>query len=409
MKTIGLFGGTFDPVHLGHRYILEAALKALDLEKVIVMPAKIPPHKSISGFSTEKQRFEMCRLAFSDLDKVEVSDYELRNECKSYSFYTVSHIKEMYPDHKICFIMGSDQLMSFRQWYRYSDLLSMATILSVSRDDEVSDHTLKEYAESLIREGGDVITLSVKPFEISSTQIREDIKNNIDCSCYLDKNVVKYILDNSLYKIAPLSGDKLKASEKALKNIDFYKTYIKNNLSKKRAQHSFNVADAAVRLAKQYGADVDKAYLAGLLHDVCKEMPSEKQKELALRCTLDVSEAEKLAPPLFHAVAGSVFVQEEFRIHDPDIVKAIRYHTVACGNMDKLSQIIYLADLISDDRDYKDVKKMRKYAEQSLEKAMLEALKFSISDSVGKENIIPPSTFECYNDFVKLSKLKGGK
>lgn len=402
MKTIGLFGGTFDPVHLGHRYILEAALNAVDFEKVIVMPAKIPPHKSISGCSEETQRFEMCRLAFSDLDRVEVSDYELTRTGKSYSYYTVCHIKEQYPDHRICFIMGSDQLLTFDQWFRYKDILSMATIVSISRDDDISEAQLKEYAAELTRDNGEVITINVKPFEMSSTEIRENIKNNIDCSCYLDKNVVKYILDNGLYKNS-------KSKKKSPDKLEEYKAYIKSNLSKKRAQHSLNVADAAVKLAKQYGADTKKAYLAGLLHDVCKEFPTDKQLDLVSRCTLNVSEAEKSSPPLFHAVAGSVFVQEEFHIHDPEIVRAIRYHTVACGNMDKLSQIIYLADLISDDRDYKDVKKMRKYVEQSLEKAMLEALKFSISDSVSKENTIPPCTFDCYNDFVKLSKLKGGK
>ena len=131
----------------------------------------------------------------------------------------------------------------------------------------------------------------------------------------------------------------------------------------------------------------------------------EEQLEYVMRSNFsDVSEPEKKSTPLFHAVAGSVFVQEHFGIDDPEIIRAIRYHTVACGNMDKLSQIIYIADLISEDRDYKDVKKMRKYAEQGLEKAMLEALKFSIADSVGKENTIPFLTFESYHYFLNIKK-----
>lgn len=395
-KNIGLFGGTFDPVHLGHRYILDAALEAIDFEKVIVMPAKIPPHKSLSSCSTEAQRYEMCRRAFAELEKVEVSDYELNRDGLSYSYYTVLHLREQYPDHKLYFIMGSDQLMTFRQWFKYEELVSMVTVVSISRETELSEIGLKNYAEAVRRDGGEVITLSVKPFEISSTIIRDNIRNNIDCSCYLNKNVVQYILDNGLYKTE---------MDRLLSAAD-YKAYIKANLSKKRAQHSLNVADAAVKLAKRYGGDPDKAYIAGLLHDVCKEMPVEKQRELVSRCTLDVSEAERNAQPLFHSIAGSVFIQEKFGITDPEIIRAIRYHTVACGNMDKLSQIIYLADLISDDRDYKDVKKMRKYSEQSLEKAMLEALRFSITDSVAKDNTIPLCTLECYNDFVKLKKAK---
>ena len=184
------------------------------------------------------------------------------------------------------------------------------------------------------------------------------------------------------------------------KIIGKYKDYLKNNLSKKRYNHSLNVANAAVKLAKRYDCDEDKAYVAGLLHDIAKEMDTEEQLKLVLRSSLDVSPVEKVATPLFHAIAGAEAIQDLFEVYDPEIINAIRYHTVACKDMSKLSQIIYLADLISEDRDYKDVRKMRKYCEQSSEKGMLEALKFSISDSVSKDNRIPVSTLEAYNDFV---------
>lgn len=188
------------------------------------------------------------------------------------------------------------------------------------------------------------------------------------------------------------------------KTIGAYKAYLKEHLSKKRYIHSVNVANAAVTLAKRYGADEDKAYVAGLLHDVAKEIPAVELAKIVERSNLDVCEIEKKAIPLFHGIAGAELVQTLFDIHDPEIISAIRYHTVACGNMSKLSQIVYLADLISEDRDYKDVKRMRKYAEQSLEKAMLEALRFSIKDSVDKGNTIPVSTLEAYNDFALISK-----
>ncbi len=188
------------------------------------------------------------------------------------------------------------------------------------------------------------------------------------------------------------------------KQIGKYKAYLKDNLSKKRYNHSINVAGAALELARKYGADEDKSYIAGLLHDCAKELDVSKQLEIALTSPLDVSEIEKKATPLYHAIAGSELVKTEFGITDKEIIHAIRYHTVACGNMPKISQIVYLADLISDDRDYKDVKKMRKYADQSLEKAMYEALKFSISDSVSKGNAIPMCTLDAYNDFVNIMK-----
>ena len=184
------------------------------------------------------------------------------------------------------------------------------------------------------------------------------------------------------------------------KTLGKYKDYLKENLSKKRYNHSVNVANSAVKLAEKYGCDKDKAYVAGLLHDVAKEMDTGRQLELVGNSKLAVSGIEKAATPLYHAIAGAEVIQELFDIHDPEIIGAIRYHTVACKGMSKLAQIIYLADLISEDRDYKDVKKMRKYCDHSLEKGMLEALKFSITDSVGKGNSIPISTLEAYNDFV---------
>ena len=183
-----------------------------------------------------------------------------------------------------------------------------------------------------------------------------------------------------------------------------YKSYLREHLSKKRYNHSVNVANAAVTLAKKYGADPDKSYIAGLLHDTAKEMPIEDQLALVKQSDMNVCEIELSATPLYHAIAGAELIQTLFEIHDKEIIDAVRYHTVACGKMSKLSQIIYLADLISADRDYKDVKKMRKYAEQSLDRAMFEALKFSIRDSADKGNTIPCSTLEAYNDFAKLIK-----
>lgn len=188
------------------------------------------------------------------------------------------------------------------------------------------------------------------------------------------------------------------------KLIGKYKTYIKEKLSKKRYTHSVNVANAAVELARRYGGDEDKAYIAGLLHDCAKEMPVEEQLALVKHSQLDVHEIEQKAVPLYHAIAGAEIVRAALEIKDPEIILAIRYHTVGCANMSKLSQIVYLADLISEDRDYKDVKKMRKTAVQSLERAMFEAFRFSIKDSAEKGNLIPPSTFLAYNEFAALMK-----
>ena len=188
------------------------------------------------------------------------------------------------------------------------------------------------------------------------------------------------------------------------KQIGIYKKYLREHLSKKRYTHSINAAGAAVELAKKYGADTDKAYTAGLLHDIAKEMPAEEQRRIVLASSLKVSDVEKEALPLFHAIAGAELVQTLFDIEDEELIWAIRWHTVAAGGMSRLAVVVYLADLISADRDYKDVGRMRKLADKSIERAMCEALRFSISDSVSKGNSIPLSTLEAYNEYIRFKK-----
>ncbi len=190
------------------------------------------------------------------------------------------------------------------------------------------------------------------------------------------------------------------------KKIKTYKDYLKENLSKKRYTHSLNVAETAAELAKEFDGDVDKCYIAGLLHDISKELDLDKQLDYVNNSQRDVSEIEKNANPLYHAIAGAEQTKELFEIDDEDILNAIRYHTVARENMSKTEKIIYLSDLVSEDRDYKDVKKMRKLAHTDIDKAMYEALRFSIEDSVEKGNTIPYSTLSAYNQYATIFKQR---
>lgn len=197
MAVTAVFGGTFNPVHLGHERLLKEVLKAVSIDRVIVMPSKIPPHKQAVELVGENDRLEMCRLAFQGIDNVSVSDYEFKRQGKSYSVYTIRHLKELYPDDKLYFIMGSDMLLSFHKWYRYQDIMSMCGIICLSRCD--NDTGKLESCADALRDKTDVIILNVEPFEISSTEIRSRLKNHEDCSCYLNKNVVQYISEKNLY------------------------------------------------------------------------------------------------------------------------------------------------------------------------------------------------------------------
>ena len=183
-------------------------------------------------------------------------------------------------------------------------------------------------------------------------------------------------------------------------SVDEFKNILSLKLSKKRFTHSLNVADEARKLAEHYGYyDSDTAYLAGLLHDVCKEIPSEAQLELVMKSDRNVTEAEIKSPPLHHAIAGAYYAETVFGFSDEDFLNSIRYHTVGRGDMSRLEEIVYLADLVSAERNYKDVDKMRKVCYQSIDKAMLEALVFSIESVIKKGTLIPLHTIDAYNRY----------
>ena len=180
--------------------------------------------------------------------------------------------------------------------------------------------------------------------------------------------------------------------------INEYKEILKKRLTPKRYNHSLCVADEAVRLAKKYGGDLDKCYLAGLLHDVTKNAPDEEHLKLFQDFGIILSDIEKKAKKLWHAKSGTVFVQYFLGIEDKEVLDAIRYHTTARAGMTQLDKILYLADFTSADRDYDDVDILRGIAEKSMEDAIRYALAYSITDLVQQGRAIHPDTVAAYNE-----------
>ncbi|MDD6278462.1 MAG: bis(5'-nucleosyl)-tetraphosphatase (symmetrical) YqeK [Ruminococcus sp.] len=187
-------------------------------------------------------------------------------------------------------------------------------------------------------------------------------------------------------------------------NSDEKRKLLKARLSQKRYNHSVNVAEECRKLAEKYGEDPDRAYFAGLLHDVCKELPAEEQKQMVVDSGFSVCREELETHSLWHAIAGASYIKSEYGIEDIDIINAVRFHTVGRAGMTRLEEIVYLGDLISADRAYKDVDKMRKSAYASLDAAMLEALAFSIKSVIKKGGVLPPCTVEGYNFYTRLYK-----
>ena len=188
-----------------------------------------------------------------------------------------------------------------------------------------------------------------------------------------------------------------------------YEEIIEKRMKAGRFKHSKNVAKEAVRLAKKYGADVQKAETAGILHDATKETPDSEQLELIERAGIVLTPLERSTRKLWHAISGAAFVQVELGITDEDIINSIRYHTTGRAGMSLLEKVIFIADFTSAERDYDGVDKMRKLADKDLDEAVLEGMSFTIADLAQRKLTIAPDTFMGYNDVSFKASLKEKK
>lgn len=181
---------------------------------------------------------------------------------------------------------------------------------------------------------------------------------------------------------------------------DKLKTIIRDKLDDYRYYHSLCVADEALRLAVKYGLDAEKAYIAGLLHDITKNFSSEEHLKLIDDFGIILSDIEKCSTKIWHSITGSEYVKRVLRFNDDEIISAIRYHTTAKADMSLFEKIIYLADFTSADRNYPDVDVMRNLVDIDPNKAMAYSLGYTIKDLVKKEAPIHPDTFLAYNQIV---------
>lgn len=184
------------------------------------------------------------------------------------------------------------------------------------------------------------------------------------------------------------------------KTYNDYVSLLEEHLSEYRVFHSKCVAKSAKRLAEKYGGDPEKAYTAGLLHDIMKEANEIDTFEFCGRYGIELTPLEKCAPKLWHAITGSVYVRSVLGITDPEITVPIRYHTTGRAGMALCEKILFIADFISADRDYGDVDVMREKAEKSLEEAMLYGLCYTIDELAQRRRAIHPDTIAAYNDII---------
>ena len=366
-----LFGGTFDPPHLGHLSLLQNALRRVDPDLALVMPAGTPPHKQAYGTPGEL-RYQMC-TAFLKIDpRVHRSRFELDQPGKSYTAHTVEYLRRRWPGCEIFLLVGGDMLLSFLSWYRGDWLAEQVTLVAQSRD-EAETARLEPAVRALKERGGRVLFLDEPVVELSSTRVRELCATGGEIEDLVPAEALRVIRRHRLY----LSGEGEVETKKAV-SAEYCKKLAKRNLSGKRYRHTVNVAKLARKLAKRYGADEEKAEVAALLHDICKERPKSELLQMLRDNAIMTQNAAEKPQSVWHAAAGMVYAATELGIEDPEILDAIACHTSARPGMTPVDKVLYMADMCSEDRSYPEVEELRKLLKKDLDKALIRALQYSL-------------------------------
>ncbi len=351
---IGIFGGTFNPIHQGHLALIDRMIERLSLDHLILIPTAVPPHKDRGEVLPAADRIAMCRLAVAGDARVSVSTLEVERGGKSYTVDTLRELKKEYPADELILLVGSDMFYTLTEWHCAEELLRMVRIAAMARESDELSRLLQEQAR-LNALGARTEVIEVDPVIVSSTDIRQNT-------------------------------GRLRAT-----------------LSRERYLHTLNVASAALRLAELHQGDGELAYLAGLLHDVCKEMSKDEMLNLLAGSAIIKDPVFLASPRIWHGFAAAIYIQRELSVRNTQIIDAVRYHTTGRGGMSLLEEIVYLADLTSADRRYPGIEALRQTAERSIPLAMLEALQFIIGDLARTGNPVTCDTLKAYNRYALLN------
>ena len=388
---ITIYGGSFNPPHCGHIEAAHAVQERLEPDKMLIIPASIPPHKDLADGSPDAaERLELTRLAFADIPNAEVSDIEINREGKSYSADTLEQLMKLYPDAEFTFAMGSDMMLSFEQWYRFRFLLGNMT-LGVFCRNEGEDARVMQQAEYLKKTyGARCVFINHEPKPMSSSDIRSMLPERRGAS-YLPEEVYARIIKNGDYGARP--------------ELYWLREKAYAMLSPKRVAHVVGCEAEAVNLAMRWGEDPENAAEAGILHDITKKLVLSDQLILCRKYGIINDTAEEENVKLLHAKTGAAIAKDLFNISG-EVYDAIRWHTTGKPDMTLLEKIIYMADYIEPNRDFEGVEKLRKLAYEDLDKAMALGLEMSLEDirSYGQEPYY--ATAEAYEWYAKYTNTQ---
>ncbi|MBQ4600714.1 MAG: nicotinate (nicotinamide) nucleotide adenylyltransferase [Oscillospiraceae bacterium] len=391
MQRIGIYGGTFNPPHVGHIRGAQYALEALALDAVLLIPDHTPPHKQLpEGSASPEQRLAMLRLAAVGAQGIQVSDLALQREGISYTYETVEQVRESYPNAKLYLLMGSDMFASFDTWKQVQRITAQAEIAVLCRGEKGEKQRIETALENT---PGQVLENPVTA--ISSTDLRRLLA--FDCvGEFLVPEVEAFIRGNGLYGTdRDLQGLSMEALEAAVVEL----------LNPNRVRHVLGCREAAVALAKRWGADETDAARAALLHDITKALDGPLQLTLCRGYGKILDDFSTKNPKTLHALTGSLVAERIFG-ENPAVVAAIRSHTTGKADMDLLEKIIYVADYMEPNRDFPGVEELRELAYSDIDRALRLGLEMTLRMLKQQGRDISPESKEALR-FLTESEKKG--
>ena len=387
---IGVYGGTFNPPHLGHVTAARAVFELLKLDLLLLVPDGQPPHKMLPpGSPSPEQRLEMTRLAGEQLglgERVRTLDLELKREGRSYTAETLRQLHQQYPEDELWLLMGTDMFLTLQAWREPGEILSLAGIAAFGRTEADTEELFSVQRDYLYRTypQARIFTLTVPGVvDVSSTELRTMLARG-EGGNLLPPAVYGYILREGLYDTR---ADLKHLPLRTLRPVAL--SYLKH----KRIPHVLGTEQEAIRLAERYGADVEKARVAALLHDCTKRLDMEEQLALCRQYGIQLDALEQQALKLLHAKTGAAIARDVFGVDD-EIYRAIWWHTTGHAGMTLLEKIMYLADYIEPSRDFPGVDKLRAVCYKDLDEGLLMGLEMTIEEMTSMGNPVHHATIE---------------
>lgn len=362
-EKIGILGGTFNPIHEGHLYIAQTAMKQAGLDRVLIIPSGNPPHKA--DIAPKEARWQMVTAACAADAHLQPLRLELDREGPTYAYDTVLQLREMYPKASFFYIVGEDVLPGLEHWYAAQNLMSLCRFLICPRPDEKLPHGVKKHLRSL---GARLETVKMSPVSISSSAIRDDLRNG-KIPKGLTPAVLEYCRCRGLY------GWPLEIEEAPAWLDRLFET-----LNPRRFAHSLGVSCTCRHLAERHGLDLLRAVEAGLLHDCSKCIPLPQMQQLARAYHLTEDETILDNSGLLHALTGVPVAEKEYGMHDPLVLEAIAYHNTGREGMTLLDMCVCLSDSIEPGRkSYPLLEEIRALSEENLPLALLRSLESTVA------------------------------